>query len=101
MNDTNKIPIALGSADTYLKLADPMYHEFNRRYKNRLAGGDEPLLHSLGELSPLISNVSFGVELLIKVLRIQESTIAPQGHDLLKLFNPLTKETKKTSGIDI
>jgi hypothetical protein len=40
--------------------------------------------------------VSFGIELLLKVLRIQDSSVAPRGHKLLDLFSPLHEEIRRS-----
>ncbi len=95
-SDTNKIPFALSAADTFLKMADAPYIQLSERYKARLAGGKEDLVSNPGQLSPLVSNVSFAIELLLKVLRIQDNSIAPRGHELLKLFAPLDVSIKES-----
>lgn len=88
-SDTNKIPYVLSAADTFLKTAEEPYQQLSKRWKARLSGGEDELVSNPGQLAPLVSNVAFGIELLLKVLRIQDNSLAPRGHKLTDLFKPL------------
>jgi len=96
VSDTKKIPFALGAADSYLRMAEVPYAQLSERWRSRTSGGQQAPVSNPGELSPLVSNVGFGIELLLKVLRIQDSSAAPRGHKLLDLFSPLHDDVRRS-----
>jgi HEPN domain-containing protein len=95
--DTNKIPYALGAAHAYLASIEPAYADLGKRVQDRKAGGTGPLVQNPGELAPIVSNVALAIELYLKVLRIQDTSIAPRGHVLSKLFDGLDKSVKASA----
>jgi hypothetical protein len=94
VSDTNKIPHALGAAYAYLRAIEPAYVALGKKIQARKAGGTDPIVDNPGELAPMVSNIAFAIELFLKVLRIQDSSKAPRGHELGKLFEGLDESIK-------
>lgn len=99
MSKTNypaQIPIALGALNGHLIAVDYLYHQLKSRFVNRENQSNlQGVVSTPGDLSPLITNIAFSIELALKVLRIQDSPEhAPRGHDLFNLWKPLSSDIK-------
>jgi HEPN domain-containing protein len=96
-HDTNMIPYALGAAHAYLASIEPAYADLGKRLRAIKARGGGALAQNPGELAPIVSNISFSIELYLKVLRIQDTSKTPKGHVLSDLFGGLHEELRKSA----
>ena len=96
-NYAHQIAVLKGALGGYLKTSDYLYNSLranfvNRENSNSLRG----VLENPGELSPLVTNIAFSLELALKILRIQDNPEkAPRGHDLHNLWKALSNDFKE------
>jgi hypothetical protein len=87
-------PVAFGAAQAYLRSIEPLFDELEQRVRERNAGSSQAATTNPGAIAPIVSGIAFSIELLLKVLQIQEIGSASRGHDLFALWKPLSEETK-------
>jgi HEPN domain-containing protein len=95
MGAEHQAPVAFGAGQAYLRSIEPIYAQLQARVRERNNGGTRPMTENPGEIAPLVSAIAFAIELLLKVLQIQERGAASRGHDLGELWKPLSEETKR------
>lgn len=100
MSKTNypaQIPVIKGALDGYLKSAEFLYRDLKDRFVSRENENSlEGVVSNPGELSPLVTNIAFSIELALKILRIQDDPDhGPRGHDLLNLWRPVSNDIKE------
>jgi HEPN domain-containing protein len=98
MSHTNQAPLALAAAEAFLRTIEPAYDQLEARAHRRNNGGSEPLVENPGELAPVVANIAFAIELLLKVMQIQDTSKAARGHDLAELWKALSQDIK--DGLD-
>lgn len=99
MSKTNypaQIPVIKGALDGYLQSVEFLYKNLKSRFVNRQDKNSlQGVINNPGELSPLISNIAFSLELALKILRIQDDPEkGPRGHDLSNLWSPISRDIK-------
>ena len=97
INYPAQIPVIKGALDGYLKSAEFLYRSLRDRFVSRENESSlEGVVSNPGELSPLVTNIAFSIELALKILRIQDDPDnGPRGHDLFNLWRPISNDIKE------